>query len=89
MCHESMSRSSRSATEILEDVHKEFASYVITVDGEPVATVRPNEPSDDDPSPEEIEAWLRKLDEVATEIAKVWPEGLSAADAIAEQRRQL
>lgn len=77
------------ATEILEDVHKKFASYVITVDGEPVATVRPYKPADDDPTPEKIEQWLRDLDELADDIAKVWPAGLSAADAVAEQRRQL
>lgn len=35
-------------------------------------------------SPEE---WLKEWDELAEEIGKVWPTGLSAVDAVAEQRR--
>ena len=76
------------ATQIVRDVRERTSSYVITVDGEPVATVRPYEPSDDDPSPEEIEQWLRKLDAVAAKIAKSWPPGLSAAEVAAKQLEQ-
>ncbi len=33
------------------------------------------------------EEWKQGWDELAEEIGKVWPAGLSAVDAIAEQRR--
>ncbi len=31
--------------------------------------------------------WLKEWDELSEEIGKVWPAGLSAVDAVAEQRR--
>ncbi len=37
----------------------------------------------------EAEAFLRELDKISREISAVWPEGVSAVDAIREQRREL
>lgn len=33
------------------------------------------------------EAWVKEWDALSEEIGKVWPAGLSAVDAVAEQRR--
>ena len=35
----------------------------------------------------EVEAFLRELDKISKEIGSAWPEGVSAVDAIREQRR--
>jgi hypothetical protein len=36
-----------------------------------------------------VEAWLASVDELATRIALHWPDGVSAVDAVREQRREL
>ncbi|HEY7030063.1 MAG TPA: hypothetical protein VH482_01985 [Thermomicrobiales bacterium] len=38
---------------------------------------------------EALEEWWRQVDQLAEEIAESWPEGVSAAEAVAEQRREL
>lgn len=43
-----------------------------------------NQSSTQKMSPEE---WLKEWDELAEEVGKVWPAGLSAVDAISEERR--
>jgi hypothetical protein len=35
----------------------------------------------------EVEAFLRELDKISKEISAAWPEGVSAVEAIREQRR--
>lgn len=35
----------------------------------------------------EVAAFLRELDKISKRISAVWPEGVSAVDAIREQRR--
>lgn len=35
----------------------------------------------------EVEAFLRELDKVSRKISAIWPEGVSAVEAIREQRR--
>ena len=85
------------ATQIVRDVREHSARYVVTVDGTPAAILKPYdaaeddgpEPGRDDMTDEEIDEWFRGLDELAARIGKAWPKGLSAADAVAEQRRQL
>jgi hypothetical protein len=37
----------------------------------------------------EVEASLRELERITKEISAVWPEGVSAVEAIREQRRDL
>ena len=37
----------------------------------------------------EVAAFLRELDKISKRISAVWPEGVSAVDAIREQRRDL
>jgi antitoxin (DNA-binding transcriptional repressor) of toxin-antitoxin stability system len=36
-----------------------------------------------------LEEWWGQVDQLAEEIGRSWPEGVSAADAVAEQRRSL
>ena len=35
----------------------------------------------------EVEAFLRELDEISRKISAAWPQGVSAVDAVREQRR--
>lgn len=35
----------------------------------------------------EVAAFLRELDKISREISAAWPEGVSAVDAVREQRR--
>ena len=37
----------------------------------------------------EVAAFLRELDKISKSVSAVWPEGVSAVDAIREQRRDL
>ena len=37
----------------------------------------------------EVEAMMRELKKISKRISAVWPEGVSAVDAIREQRRDL
>ena len=38
---------------------------------------------------EAFDDWWEQIDHLAEEISKHWPEGVSAAEAVAEQRREL
>lgn len=51
--------------------------YVVEVVGKKL-TVEP-EPAEDE--------WLKQWRELAEEIGKVWPEGVSAVDVVSEMRR--
>ena len=76
------------ATQIVRDVRERSKRYVITVDGKPAAVLKPYVPAEDDPpTAAETAEWLRSWDELAHEIGKLWPPGVSAADAVSEQRR--
>jgi hypothetical protein len=41
------------------------------------------------PSKKELAAVWSELDRLASEIGAAWPEGVSAVDAVREQRREL
>ena len=75
------------ATQIVRDVRERSSQYVITVDGMPVATVRPYDPGDESAGLDDTDQWLRELDELADRIGESWPAGLSAVEAVREQRR--
>ena len=84
----------RRASEIVRDVGKNAREYIITVDGAPLAVLRPFAPTDEPPAAEDeatyqarVTEWLRDLHTLSVRIAEVWPEGLSAVDAVREQRR--
>jgi len=72
-------------SEVLRRVREEKATYTVTFRGEAVAQITPVE--DKRMSQEEIDRWIAEADELAEEIGKHWPKGVSAVDAVREQRR--
>ncbi len=76
------------ATQLLRHVREEKTEVIVTHDGEPVAVLRPFQDEDNAKSRgERLKAAMVRADVLAEKIAKDWPEGVSAADAVAEQRR--
>lgn len=76
------------ATQLLRHVREERSEVIVTMDGEPVAVLRPFQEEDDAKGrSERLKAAMVRADLLAEKIAKNWPEGVSAADAVAEQRR--
>jgi prevent-host-death family protein len=73
--------------EVLRRLWEDGEPIDITDRGRVVARLVPAE--DVRPTREEIEEWLAELDATAAEIGKHWPEGVSAAQAISEDRREL
>lgn len=76
----------KKTAEILRRVRLNGESFEITYRGRPVAELRPVE------SPDGKEDWRRiwaNMDRTAESIANKWPTGVSAADAVREQRRDL
>ena len=82
----------RDTSAILRRV-REGEWFDITYGGRVIACLIPVErPADDLAAEEPDEVWRRvwaEMDETAAEIAKHWPEGVSAVDAVREQRRDL
>lgn len=78
------------ATQIMRDVREMGAEYVITVSGEPVAKIVPVERKETAEAREErIREHLREVDRLAKLVSAAWKSPLSAAEAVAEQRREL
>ena len=79
------------ATRIVREVREERAEYIVTVNGEPVATIRPFEGEEEAGEHWEDQALreLDELEELAERVGKAWKSPLSAAEAVAEQRREL
>ena len=79
--------------ELLQRVRDEGETIEITLHGEPVARVVPTHAATPAPpkprSPEEVAKLFEGLDELIAEISAHWPEGVSAVDAVREQRRDL
>ena len=81
----------KDASKILRRVREEGESFDVTYHGKVIARLTPVE----EPAEEKVdraltvdeffEAW----DELADEVGKDWPEGLSAVDAIRESRGRL
>ncbi len=75
------------ASRIVRRVSEDGEPIDITVRGEVVARLIPMRRRRIDPA-EDVAAMARR-DRLAAEVAKYWPKGLSAADAIKEDRREL
>jgi prevent-host-death family protein len=76
----------QNASEYLRQVREERATYTITHRGKAIAELRPaakSRPLDQT----EIDRLNAEMDAIAHEVAKKWPKGLSAVDAVREQRR--
>ena len=75
-------------TQLLRQVREERSEVIVTHDGEPIAVLRPFQKEDDAKiRAEQLKAAMVRADDLAKKIAQSWPKGLSAADAVAAQRR--
>ena len=74
-------------SQIIREVRERKEPVAVTYRGRVVARLVPAEPT----PPSEVEQariWT-EWDELAAEIAARWPQGVSASDAVSEQRREL
>jgi prevent-host-death family protein len=82
------------ATQILRRVREEGETVEVTYRGRVVARIVPVQDAKkraqvNNPTDEEIAAWFAQVERTAAEISAHWPEGVSAVDAVREQRREL
>ncbi len=83
------------ATEILRTVREDSVEYIVTYRGEPVALLLPLNTAQQMQHVENIvrpkpsQALLAELEELRQRIGKAWKSKLTAAEAVAEQRRSL
>ena len=76
------------ATQLLRRVREEQTEIIVTHDGEPVAVLRPYVGADDaQRRAESLRAALVQAELLAAKLAKRWPKKVSAARAVAQQRR--
>lgn len=73
------------ASEILRRVREEGESFTISHRGKVVARLVPIQAAT--PQRGETERVWAEMDELAREVSAVWPDGVSAEEAVAEQRR--
>jgi antitoxin (DNA-binding transcriptional repressor) of toxin-antitoxin stability system len=87
----------RRADEILRDVRDNGEEYAILVDGQPAARLIGEEVSvngegrrqeTEDERRLAWDKWFEDWDQLAARISAKWPDGVSAAEAVAEQRRK-
>ena len=72
---------------ILRRVRDQGETVDVTHRGRVIARLVPAERPQ--PTPEELAAFWEEWDRVGAEISKGWPEGVSAVEAVREQRREL
>ena len=75
------------ANEILRLVREEQETFTITYRGKVVAKLMPV--VDASIEQERTSAIWTQMDELSREIGTLWPTGMPAAEAVAEQRREL
>ncbi len=75
------------ASAILRRLREDKETITITHRGRPVALLVPIEYTEKDEALWEV-TWA-EMDELAQEIDCYWPAGVSAAEAVSEQRREL
>jgi prevent-host-death family protein len=76
------------ASKIVRAVREEAAEYIITVNGEPVALLRPlSEIESSQQRSEKVAAFLAELDALAHEITAEWQSEKTAVELVNEQRR--
>ena len=73
--------------ELLERIREANDSVTITDHGRVVACVVPAKPRRHDPAA--TAAWLATIDDLAEELGRHWPEGVTAVDAVDDVRRDL
>jgi prevent-host-death family protein len=72
---------------VIRDVRQHGAQYTITVDGKPVAVITPIVVTDAEEIEQAWDEFFEALDAQTERLAKIWPPDISAAEAVAEQRR--
>lgn len=85
----------RRVREVISDLANGGGAVAVTLDGTVVATLAPpasgSDAVGDDPvpamTPQEVDAFWAPWREVWEIIGDRWPEGVSAVDAVREQRR--
>jgi prevent-host-death family protein len=75
------------ASELLRDVREKRESITITYRGKAVAQLVPV--VQQEATREEARRVWKEMDELAKEIGRHWPKGVSAVEAVREQRREL
>ena len=76
------------ATQLLRFVREQKTEVIVTHDGKPVAVLRPFGEKDDVKNRSlRLKAAMDRADDLAVKLDAVWPEGLTAAEAVSKQRR--
>ena len=75
------------ASEILRGVRERGETFELTFHGRAIALLVPV--SSPPTKVEDLASLWADMDRLAEEIAAYWPEGVSAAEAVAEDRRRL
>ena len=75
------------ASDIIRRVRDSNETFIVTYRGRAVARIEPIQ--DRQTQVAHDMSILEEMDRVADEISKYWPKGVSAADAVSEQRREL
>jgi prevent-host-death family protein len=73
-------------SEILRRVRQEGERFEVTYHGEPVAEIVPTRQH---PDAEALARYWRRWDALTEEMSQEWPEGLTAVDALREDRDRL
>ena len=73
-------------SQILRRVREDGEAFEVTYHGKVVARLVPVTSSSRE---ESVEAWLARWDQLGKEISADWPPGLTAADAIRQDRGEL
>ena len=84
----------RRADEIIREVRETGRPVDVVQDGQVAARLLPAASAEHEPvarrwTDEERASFWQRIDVLAREISRVWPEGVSAVDAVREQRRDL
>ncbi len=74
------------ASKIVRSVQETGETVSVTVRGKEVARIVPALARS---RAQELEEWHRGVEKLRRELAAVWPEGVSAVEAVREQRRDL
>lgn len=76
------------ASSIVRSVREEMTEYIITVQGEPVAVLRPFTEEDEQQLHQaKIEETLAEMKSLAQQVAAAWKSPKSGLELVAEQRR--
>ena len=78
----------RQLTQLVKQVRDQHAEIIITVDGNPCAILKPISSQDIQNSrSQSMLAFLQATKPLSVQVAEKWSSPLTAAEAVAEQRR--